>query len=322
MKTLFFILPVFFCTAASVFAQDNRHKFEPPDGKTILIVGQDRATIEAYMKESGSPAPAGFMVYVSIQEMVGLDTVSNDYGAGVSFADELLEKYPGAIIQVGLYMVDALEDTAAGKYDANIDRLARWCKKAGVPVFLRIGYEFDGPHNHYDPQQYKTAYRHIVDKLRGAGVGNVAFVWHAHTYRQSSPIQDWYPGDEYVDWVGISYFSQHPADIKPVITFAKNKGLPVMIAESTPKGRKTGEGEALWNQWYKRYFSSIAANNIKAACYINTNWEEQPMWRGQDWGDARVETNDFIKSRWREETTGERYLLSGPDLFSLIGYEP
>ncbi len=283
-------------------------KFEPPDGKTLLVVGQDNATIESYLKESGRPVPAGFMLYTNITEFEGLDAPSRDYGSGTMFADALFDKYPGTVLQLGLYMVDSLADTAKGKNDAAIDHFAAWCKKKRVPTFLRIGYEFDGSHNHHDPEEYKAAYRHLVDRLRAAGVDNVAYVWHAHAHVVNSPIEKWYPGDDYVDWVGISYFSQHQGVMKPAVAFAKAKGKPLMIGEATPQGQRTSSGEAAWKAWYKRFFAFVEANDVKMVSYINSNWEAQPMWIGQNWGDARVQANAFVKNAWAAETSKDRYL--------------
>jgi beta-mannanase len=95
---------------------------------------------------------------------------------------------------------------------------------------------FSSPrHNHYDPQEYQAAYRYI-GKLRKAGVNNFAYVWHSHSHKLNSPIQDWYPGDDYVDW-GVSLFSQHAGMIKPTDRFAEEKGRPLMIAEATLQGK-------------------------------------------------------------------------------------
>jgi hypothetical protein len=318
MKKFFLIILFGASTISMSFAQTSLQKFEPPEGKTLLFIGQDNETIEHYISEAGCPLPAGFMLYTSIQEMSGLDARANDPDGGTMFADDLVKKYPNTALQIGLYMVDALGDIPRGKYDANIQKLAAWCAKTPVPIFLRIGYEFDGAHNHYDPQQYQIAYRYIVDKLRKAGADNVAFVWHAHGHLLNSPIQNWYPGDKYVDWVGISYFAQHPAIMKPTVNFAKEKNKPLMIAESTPYGNKTSAGESVWRAWYKRYFTFIEANNVKAVCYINSNWEELPVWKG--WGDARIQANDFIKAKWRNETAKDRYLYSSGTLFGTMGY--
>jgi len=322
---LLFFLPIFFVILLFIVHAyknlDKGAKFTPPDNKVLLIIGQDHQTIQNYLEAIGI-IPAGFMIYTNIHYAEGLDSPSRDYGAGISYAQDLIDKYPNTVLQIGLYMVDALVDTYTGRYDESIDKFANWLKTINVPVYLRIGYEFDGPHNHYNPDDYRKAYRYIVDKFRSYGVNNVAYVWHAHAHSLRSPIEDWYPGDEYVDWVGISYFSQHHNYMIPAIKFAREHNKPVMIAEATPQGIGTTYGEKSWKRWFKPFFEFIEEYNIEAISYINSNWEAMPMWKGQGWGDARVHANTYIKEHWIEEIKKDRYLKSSKDLFSQLGYRP
>ena len=239
------------------------------DGKVAVFIGQDNVTMRRYVQETGHQ-PAGFMIYISIQETEGLDSWSTDYGSGTCNADDLLEKYPGRAIQIGLYMVDALKPTHQGVYDANIERMARWMKAVKVPVFLRIGYEFDGPHNHYDPQEYKKAYIHIVDKLRAADVTNVDYVWHSFSNALVKDIAPWYPGDDYVDWVGLSYFDQPQDLMTHIVDFATARNKPLMIAEATPKNKRLKSSLA-WKIWYQPFFRFVEMNGIKAISYINSH---------------------------------------------------
>ncbi len=300
------------------FAVKTYAKFEPPEGKKLVIIGQDNETIANYI-DSIKIVPAGFMVYTCIQKMEGLDSESPDYGSGIINAEKLIKKYPNTVLQIGLYMVDALQDTYNGRYDGNIKKLAIWLKKISIPVFLRIGYECDGLHNHYDPENYKKAYSYIVDKLRMYNVNNVAYVWHVHAHNTKPELNKWYPGDNYVDWIGFSYFNQPQRMMDPVINFAKNHQKPVMVAEGTPKGVGSKSGECSWNLWYNNFFSFIEEHKIKAFSYINSDWEKQEMWRGKGWEDARIQASDYVKERWHNEIEKDKYLKSSKDLFALLG---
>ena len=132
--------------------------FAPPDGKTFLLIGQDQETIETYIK-STAHVPVGFMVYTSVQEARGLaDPV--DYGSGIMHAQALVDKYPHAAIQIGLYMVGVLKEIIDGKFDENLDKIGAWIIKADHPVYVRIGYEFDLPQNGYDPALYPPSSEH------------------------------------------------------------------------------------------------------------------------------------------------------------------
>lgn len=91
--------------------------------------------------------------------------------------------------------------------DEDIRKLGDWIKSKRVPVYLRIGYEFDFTYNNYDPNLYIQTFRKIVQIFREKNVSNCAFVWQSAAYRRERSFKDWYPGDEYVDWIGSSWFT-------------------------------------------------------------------------------------------------------------------
>jgi len=309
------ILCLLIMAPCSAFAISN--PFAPPSGKTLLLVGQDRDTIAQYINTTGN-LPGGTMFYTSIQEMKGLEG-SSEYGSGPQDGEALLVFYPNSVIQIGLYMVDALNNTIAGAYDEHLEALARWIKKANRPVYLRIGYEFDNPSNHYDPEQYKQAFRYIVDFLRKEGVLNAVYVWHSYCVdNPGRPLMDWYPGDDYVDWFGVTIFSTY--QIGPATNFlklAREHHKPFMIAESTPSGLYTIRGKI---DWFNHIFHFIENQNIEAFCYIDSNWDVMPMYQGQHLGDARIEEDPETKYLWINEINQDRYLKSSPDLFQTLGW--
>ena len=293
-------------------------KFVPPQGKILFFAGQNLDSVDDYLKTVGI-IPAGFMTYTSVQGVDAL-TESADMGAGAQFAQYYVNKYPNTALQIGLYMVDVLEETAEGKFDENIDKLAAFIKNSQRPVFLRIGYEFDGPHNHYEPQAYLKAYRYIVDRLRNDNVTNVAYVWHSFAVRTSKPLMAWYPGDDYVDWFGISFFAQGEDNMKPMLALAKEHNKPFMICEASPAGLGTERGIFTWNNWFKRYFAFIEKNDVKCFCYINIDWDAYPLSADLNWKDCRLGSSDVIKSNWIEEIKKDKYLMSSMDLFDQLGF--
>jgi hypothetical protein len=302
-------------------------KFAPPAGQTLLIIGQDTDSIDAYV-EGMNIVPAGMTNYTSVSKLEGIHETAR-YGSGPHNLDYLAETYPNSVIAVGLDMVNFLPQAGSGKADANIDAVLDAFMSYDRPVFVRFGYEFDGPWNHYDPEEYVTAWRHFYDRMQEKGIANVALVWQSATWCNGTysghPIEAWYPGDEYVDWMGLSYFVQE-ADCKvqpldELLAFAREHDKPVMIAEATPQRYKTGEltfsydgtnakprtADEIWGEWYVPFFQYIHDNSdlIRALVYINADWDNQPMWgkpyRNGYWGDSRVQANDEIKQRWLEE---------------------
>lgn len=283
---------------------DPEQAFIPPWGKTLLIVGQDRPTINNYVDAIGVE-PGGVMVYTSIQELSGLN-YPFDNGAGIHHASHLLEKYPNSVLQLGLYMVGALLQINSGEYDDHIDQLADWIKAQERPVFLRIGYEFDEPTNEYDTTQYIFAWRRIVDRFRAKQVSNVAFVWHSAAKLIEDDPMMWYPGDEYVDWLAVSYFS--PTQYERMMTMywaAYYKGKPFMIAESSPFGMVS---ERAKRNWYEKFFEMIKDAKPQAVSYINTYWDRLPAYKDSRYGDARVQKIPAIKEYWLENIQDDQFL--------------
>jgi hypothetical protein len=311
--SLFIVL--YLCPVAGS-AEEESAKFFPQYGR-LLIIGQQQDTIEDYVREIGI-VPGGFMSYTSIQGLDGLEAPAN-HGAGIHHADYLAAHYPQTALQLGLYMVGALDDVLAGSYDANIQSLGNWLKQSQQPVFLRIGYEFDFKDNGYDPKKYEQAYRYIVDRLRAQGVDNVAYVWHsAASMNHAGNFMEWYPGDNYVDWFAVSYFS--PLQTKTVDAFAAlavRHGKPLMIAESTPAGFYTSRGRM---EWFSKFFDLIQRRHIRVVSYINSRWDGYPMFKDMKWGDARIQADPEIRALWKKKMGSGEFLQSSPDLFKTLSY--
>lgn len=299
-------------------------KYEPADGKILLIIGQDKSAHDQYIADIG--APGGLMFYTSVQNLEGIripvPAMSGTWDFPVSFA-----AYPDMAIQVGLWMSgltgleDDLDRIDNGVYDANLDTLGNWLRNLARPVFLRVGYEFDNPSFDYNAEKYVRAYKHVVDHLRAQGVTNVAYVWHSWAQNNSTAAMSWYPGDSYVDWIGVSFFLTEMGpymDYIAAIAVAHNK--PLMIAEATPYGIGTLSGQTSWDNWFKPFFDFIAANKVKAISYINWDWDTIPQFQGQGWGNGRIQNNITVKGNWISETSQAKYLHTSASLYNDLGY--
>ena len=337
--------------AAQDFAHAHRSsKFEPPSGATILFIGQTKGEIEDYSARMDLGDPAGYMVYTSLESLQGLSEPFIGSGcqeAGVQDLNGLAQEFPGSAVQLGLYIVGQVPSINTGQMDDQIRKLATRLREVRRPVFLRIGYEFDGPWNAYEPEGYRRAFRRIVSIFRGRSVGgqridpigNVAFVWHSGAWKTygNHPLSAWYPGDRYIDWIGVSWFGQGTDEANKVsddaraavLSFALRHGKPLMIAESTPRKYFPPEQTESWARWYAPIFRWIAENDVKGFSYINQNWEVQQMWGNpdckseMDWGESRVQVQgSAVLIPWRKEIANPRFLKPGVQLFTAIGFEP
>ncbi|MEL7222769.1 MAG: glycosyl hydrolase [Bacteroidota bacterium] len=269
--------------ATAVKSTRQLAKFEPEDGKCILFVGQELEAIggleewnDGYLDHFD--APGGFTMYTKIRPgdeefgftysgLAGVQS-TDDWGDGPSnMSIQLADPdFENMALAIGLELVNHEGEVAAGELDSLVIALGQWLKDLGDrPVFLRIGYEFAGSWNHYDQEQYIAAYRRIKDKYDEMGVTNVAYVWQSHGSDEPLELlESWYPGDAYVDWCGYSFFASW--DQANMITFARQKGKPVFIAEATPtiahptiigtgKTRETilsnpPQAQEAWDQWF------------------------------------------------------------------------
>ena len=261
-----------------------------------------------------------------------------NWGSGDSFLDFQL-KAPGfenCLVAIGLSIVGSEKKIADGELDQQIIDLGNWMKSLDKrPIFLRIGYEFDGyDWNHYNKEYYLKAWHHIVDKFRMMGVNNVAYVWQSKGFATTmDEMVSWYPGDDYVDWCGFSFFSNPDNEM---IKFGKKHGKPVFICESTPvlqQGNSNVYDDAdikkpeiaikLWNQWYSDFFKTIEDNQdvVKAFSYINTNWPSEVMWLNNNTFnqvDSRIQMSDYVSTNWKAELAKDKYLKPNNTLFNKL----
>lgn len=97
---------------------------------------------------------------------------------------------------------------AAGTYDFYVDRWARKAVAYGGPILMRFAHEMNDPYRYpwgpqnNAPEDFVAAWRHVVDRFRAAGADNVLWVWSPHP--AYGEFQTFYPGEEWVDWVGAT----------------------------------------------------------------------------------------------------------------------
>ena len=109
---------------------------------------------------------------------------------------------------------------ANGRSDAYITQFARAVRALNVPIALSFGHEMNGnwypwASNQTSAADFVAAWRHIHNLFIAAGATNVIWVWNPNVISALPQVQlqPYYPGDAYVDWVGITgYFAATGAD--------------------------------------------------------------------------------------------------------------
>jgi hypothetical protein len=262
-------------------------KIVPLSGNALLLVGQNPEDIDSYF-DATVTAPGGLAINTSL-ELTNIDDLHY-----------LTDKYPKSVLSVGVDLKDSIDDVAAGNADAQIDALLDVLSAYNRPVFLRLGYGFDDPANAYAPDVYVSAWKKFHERIQAKGSLNIALVWESTSCEESN-ITEWYPGDEFVDWVGTSYCDGTSA--AETIQFAREHLKPVMVtaAPSTP--------DADWNTWFAPFFQFVTDNNdvVRAVTYMN----------GED---SRIDLNDEVLKKWKDETKQSFWLRASPSLFGTLGF--
>jgi cellulose synthase (UDP-forming) len=102
---------------------------------------------------------------------------------------------------------ELLSDVTKGKYDHRIQDMVSEIAAFRDLVLLRWGHEMENVSSRYpwasvNAALYQEAYRHFVDTCRRSA-GNVIYVWSP---AGESGLARYWPGEAYVDCVGLSVF--------------------------------------------------------------------------------------------------------------------
>jgi len=101
------------------------------------------------------------------------------------------------------------------KDDEYLRGWAEAARRSGAAIFLRYASEMNGTWQAYsgDAGRYQEKWR-IVYGVMHEVAPNVAMVWCPFSMPRRT-IEPYYPGDEYVDWVGVNIYSVHHHDGDP-----------------------------------------------------------------------------------------------------------
>jgi len=169
-------------------------KYEPQEGVYLGAYVYQDTLINGDMKkfnELTGKKHASFFIYLG-------------YGRPLpkKWIDQLKEV--GAIPHIAFEPNNGLDEVQDDDYLRNF---AKALKETGMPVFLRFASEMNGNWTAYsgDPKKYIEKWRLVHDVMEEEAP-NVMMVWTVFAFPTSN-ILSYYPGDEYVDWVGVNIYN-------------------------------------------------------------------------------------------------------------------
>ncbi len=228
-------------------------------------------------------------------------------------------------------------------YLAEISSL--FSKYPNVPVYLRFAAEFDVWTTMCEPEPFKTAFRYVADYFHQRNK-NVAMVWSPNqTPGWNVSRDDYYPGDSYVDWIGVSLYSsmyflgdKNQAEFNeiffksgvnsdPVLavkdlvhTYGDRK--PIMISELGVGHTLVATGEKMTDFALKRlreiyYYLPMVYPQIKLISYFDAFVNN-----GIETYDFRLSTNSTIMNEYLNITRGGRFIQDSYSNVTEVSYRP
>jgi hypothetical protein len=157
-----------------------------------------------------------------------------------------------------------------GSFDPYIRSWARGVKELGYTIAIRFAHEMNGYWYPWSEQangnrkgEYVIAWRHVHDIFEAEGATNVVWMWSPNiSYQNSTPLRELYPGDQYVDWIGLSgyygtvgneQYKSFDQLFTPSITeISRFTRRPIVIAET---GAADNAGRKA--EWITQLFESL-----------------------------------------------------------------
>lgn len=214
-------------------------------------------------------------------------------------------------------------------------------KKYNKPMIIRFGAEMNVSQIGDMPAAYVNAFRKIADIIHSE-YPQFAVMWSVNDLGGlNKPMEYYYPGDEYVDWVGISSFMKkhfngqtdmsrdgnvyfmtgdfayHTNALKNIISFMEEKSIrkPLAISEggTVTSLNYTGGGEI--KEWSKErmrnmyWYVAMRYPQVKIIDYFNRSTNAEPQ-------SYDISSHEYLVDIFDEATTSGAYrqgYSSGPD---------
>lgn len=238
--------------------------------------------------------------------------------------------FPGAlVVSQGLTPEKRPEDLAAcarGEFDTAWQDFGAVMTRAGRgDSIVRLGWEFNGsfmPWNGSDADTYIGCYRRAADNIRRTNPA-VVLDWTINAHDTSAGVcggvsTNCYPGDDYVDIIGIDNYDHYPASrsraefdataaapegLDWLLAFAQRKGKPFSVGEwgVVPTG-DAGRENPDFIRWMHDWFTANAADLAYEAYFTDCTdgGVQSSLFRA----DAKCQANPGSAAVYRELYSG------------------
>ena len=225
----------------------------------------------------------------------------------------------------------SIEEVAAGGQDAAIKRWAQEAKAWGHPFLFAPWWEMNGGWYAWGRQpKFVEAWRRFHRIVAEQGATNVTWTWLVNSI-WSDPASDptpYYPGDAYVDWIGLDSYNwgRNPAQpdkwITPEQTITPTLKImravaptkPVAIVEDASTeygGNKT--------DWIREMLTTYLPHHPEIKAYLWFNWNFKKGEKREDWP---IESSTPAQQSFRKAIQSSLFVSRPVSLPSLTKVPP
>jgi Glycosyl hydrolase family 26 len=202
---------------------------------------------------------------------------------------------------------------ASGEYDQYATKLAKNLVSHGAGnVVIRLGVEANGSWEYdyvgttnAEMSSWATCYDKEVAAMRAVPGANFQFVWNPNSCTANLPISKWYPGNSYVDIIGVDAYDKDCETLKTV----SQEGWAAYSTDSASEGAGNPD------------FPSLA--NVEAFAVANGKPMSFPEWGLTGSGDDASYVSEIARAFDNGDFAFESYFdINGKDVTALSAKVP
>jgi hypothetical protein len=230
-----------------------------------VYAGNSVAEVEGFEKWLGEEVGA-ILTHLDMRNWSAFE------GSAAGFARDLWSKIDRPVIwSVPLIVQGAtLEEGATGAYNAHFRKVAQWISQYSTDdtIFVRTGWELNGYWMPWSAKGHEQAFidtfRQFVDSFRSVS-DRFRFEWNVNNGDYGMNPADAYPGDAYVDIIGMDFYHDPawPKDPLPAWNNMVNRpyGLQWLESFADAHGKPTA-----YSEW------GVTTNNMAPYIELARNW--------------------------------------------------
>jgi hypothetical protein len=292
---------------------------------------------ETYGHPNGSHAPEDTAAWNLFERHAGRKVAILNQGQNWATFDKAAMDATRArgtipLVTMGLPGGMELSDVVNGSQDEEIENWAQAAKAWGSPFLFAPWWEMNG--NWYPwgrSPDFIAAWQRFHDLVVAEGAKNVTWTWLVNSVWSAEPLSDpepYYPGHEYVDWVGMDSYNWglNPVQpdkwitpeqtIDPTLDVLRQlaPGKPVAIVENAAS--EFGGNKAAW---IREMLTTYLPHHPEIKAYLWFNWNFQQNGKRFDWP---IETSAPAQLQFRKAVQSSVFVPGPVSLPALAKVPP